>query len=234
MDPDPDRRDGRTDSTTHQPTQGTADRDGRTTAPPDASRPGSSRSATSPATPRSGTSPSGPRTYLSEDVKARYSAFYREAVPRLVAYVRYLGATPAQAADCVQDVLVGMLVPFDNITHPYAVARQAVRRRYFRLLFEAREEPCEELEAKGHPLIADPHPWEELEQRFRYLPLLPQLPEKQRIVMALTLDELSPSQIATDLGGNVTAEQVRSNLRLARRRLRELMEQAECEQEDGE
>jgi len=151
-----------------------------------------------------------------------------------VAYATWLGASQVQAADIAQDVLTDMLKTFDNYTHPYAIARIEVRRAYFRLVFDVREEPFDRLEGKGDPLIADPHAFEELEQRYRYLPLLPKLAPKQRIAMILTLDGASPTEIAHELGGDVTVEQVRSNLRNARRKLKDLIEHAEREQEVGE
>jgi hypothetical protein len=56
----------------------------------------------------------------------------------------------------------------------------------------------------------------------------------QRVAMAMTLDGSKPAEIAADLGGNVTSERVRANLRLARIALRQMAQQTETAQEDGE
>jgi RNA polymerase sigma-70 factor (ECF subfamily) len=72
---------------------------------------------------------------------------------------------------------------------------------------------------------------EDLEQRHHILSLVRKLPPKQAQVMALTLDGATPAEIAVTL--RCTSDQVRSNLRLARRKLVALMQDTGQEQEQN-
>lgn len=60
------------------------------------------------------------------------------------------------------------------------------------------------------------------------------LPLNQRTVLALTLDGATPAEIAADLGQEITSQQVRDILRLARRAMhKKIVEVEAAEEGDG-
>jgi RNA polymerase sigma-70 factor (ECF subfamily) len=158
-----------------------------------------------------------------EDVRAAFSRFYRDYAPRLVAYLLYLGASREEAAECAQEALIKALHHWASITDPKAWCRKTAAREYGKRRFST-EEPFDEVPANGEPLVSPDKDFEDFEQRHHILAMMRQLPPKQRQVMTLTFEGATPAEIASDHG--LTSQQVRSNLRLARRRLAILLEEA--------
>ena len=164
----------------------------------------------------------------AEDVRSAFSRFYRENVSRIVAYLIYLGAKPEEAAECVQETLIKLLKNWSTVEHPYTWCRTTAAREYIRRRYSS-EEPYEDVPATGTPLMAPGTNVDEVLQRHHIAALIDQLPPKQRQVMALTLDGAKPAEIAKDLG--LPSDQVRSNLRLARQKLVELVREADRDEE---
>lgn len=149
---------------------------------------------------------------------AGFVAFYRQAVPRLVAFLRWQGASFPDAAECVQEALTQALPRWGTIRCPHAWCRRVASRLYARRVASL-EEPVEDVEAVGSPLLAPRTDLAAAEQRHSVLRVLDRLPSRQRQVMAWTYDGATPSEIATEL--QITPDAVRSNLKKARATLRD-------------
>jgi len=155
---------------------------------------------------------------LAQAGVAEFVAFYKKAAPRLVAFLRCQGASLPDAAECVQEALTQALPPrWATIKYPHAWCRRVASRLYARRVGRL-EDPVEDAEAAGSPLLAPGTDLEAFEQQHSVLRLLDRLPARQRQVMAWTYDGATPSEIATEL--QITPEAVRSNLKKARTALR--------------
>jgi RNA polymerase sigma-70 factor (ECF subfamily) len=161
-------------------------------------------------------------------VREEFSAFYKDYIAKLVAYIMYLGASREEAAEAAQETMIKALRNWRDIEHSRAWCRTTASREYLRRRFGS-EEPYDEVPANGEPLVPPSDDFEEFERRHDILRLVRQLPPKQRLVMAMTLDGATPAEIARDLGH--TPEQVRSNLRLARKQLARLLDEASSGEE---
>lgn len=146
-----------------------------------------------------------------------FIVFYKQSVSRLVAFLRWHGASLPDAAECAQETLTQAMQHWSTIHHPRAWCRRVASRLYARRVASL-EEPVEDAEAAGSPLIAPGTDLDALEQRHSVLRLIDQLPPRQRQVMAWTYDGATPSEIATEL--QITPDAVRSNLKKARATLR--------------
>jgi RNA polymerase sigma factor (sigma-70 family) len=146
-----------------------------------------------------------------------YERFYRESVPRLVAFLRWQGAPLPDARDCVQETMLAAFQQWSTLRQPYAWCRLVASRQYARRVAAIHEDPAGEIEPSGIALGADAL-LDIVEQRHAVLRLLDQLPMRQRQVMAWTYDGAAPAEIAIAL--KLSAEAVRSNLYKARAALR--------------
>lgn len=154
---------------------------------------------------------------------AEFVTFYKQAAPRLVAFLRWQGASLPDAAECAQEALTEALPPrWATIEYPYAWCRRVASRIYARRVGRL-EEPVEDAEAAGSPLLTPGMDLEAFEQQHSVLRLLNRLPSRQRQVMAWTYDGATPSEIAAEL--QITPEAVRSNLKKARTALRNYLQQ---------
>lgn len=155
------------------------------------------------------------------EVIRQFAAFYKANVARLVAYLITCGASPAEAADCAQETMIRVYQNWPRVREPYAWCRQVGQRLYFRRTMGV-ERPFEELPAAGEPLLQQDHGLDEVIVQHRLAAVLQALPLKQRQVMAMTYQGDTPSEIAAQLGA--TVDQVRSNLRLARQKVRGVLQ----------
>ena len=161
-----------------------------------------------------------PQTGAPAQVEA-FTAFYRGAAPKLVAFLRWQGAPLPDAADCAQEALTLAFREWSTLHQPYAWCRLVASRLYARRVATVHEHPVEDLDrAAGCPLVAPGTLLDDLEQRHTILALLDQLPPRQRQVMAWTYDGATPTEIAEAL--QITPEAVRSNLHKARTTLRRI------------
>src|SRR5215475_7727609 len=159
--------------------------------------------------------PPVPPPSTAED-HAEFEEFYRTEFGRLVAFLLYHGASLAQAADVAQDAMAQAFRSWPRIESPRAWVRTVAGRMFARRLAAVEETPAEDVPEPTPPLRS-PSPTEEWEQRHEILRLLRSLPARQRQVMAWTLDDYTPTEIAEILGMEPAA--VRQNLRRARTRL---------------
>jgi len=152
---------------------------------------------------------------LDPDLIAKeFTDFYRTSAPRLVAYLRWQGASLPDAADVVQEALVLAFTKWSTLAYPFAWCRMVATRIYLRRLREMRESPVEDVQAVGSALLVEDAEFEALEARQAVLGVLAQLPPRQRQVMAWTLDGARTEEIAAALDMNQAT--VRSTLRAAR------------------
>jgi len=157
-----------------------------------------------------------PKSAVAPDAAtvAEFTVFYRTQTSTLVRFLVWLGARLPDAADLAQDTMIEAFNSWQTIKHQRAWIRRVASRKYGRHL-AGTEEPADHMD--GRPLLparCDLTEWEQHDEIRRLLALLP---PRQRQVMAWTYDGYQPHEIATELG--ITAEAVRSNLRLARRKL---------------
>jgi RNA polymerase sigma factor (sigma-70 family) len=152
-----------------------------------------------------------------------FASFYRREYLRTVLYLLHAGASEADAKDAAQEAMTQAYRRWDKIEVSY---RAWVRRAAFSCYVRQREkahreipsaEPLSQRDKENNP--ADDHCKEE---QFRVTALLRQLPEQQRLVIALFYDGWSYEEIAEALGKQV--DTVRSNLRHARSRLKEIIQ----------
>lgn len=159
-----------------------------------------------------GTSPRSP----TPTAEAAFSAFYRQFVPNLVAFLVWQGARLPNAADLAQLAMIKAYKHWSEIQHPEAWTRRVASRELARHIASVEEDPAAEIAEHSSLLqpLTNVAAWE---QRQEVLRLLELLPPRQRQVMAWTLDGYSPSEIADQL--QITAEAVRSSLMKGRRTL---------------
>lgn len=172
----------------HDPADG-ADRS--TTAPPD---------------------PVGQRATRSR-TDEEFSAFYRDNIRPLTGFLINHGAGVQVAADIAQETMIDAYKCWTGVTHPKAWVHTAASRALVRKVASV-EEPVDEV-PEPTALIARPDAIEEWEAQYDALPLLRSLPPRQRQVLAWTLADFTPTDIADHLG--LPAETVRASLKKARR-----------------
>jgi RNA polymerase sigma factor (sigma-70 family) len=157
-----------------------------------------------------------------------FSAFYRTHVERVVVFLRFQGATWAEAADAAQEAMTRAYQRWGSLTRPDAWVRTVATREFIRRRVNGREDPAELTPEPVTALLRDPtadaaeSDAEELQVRQR----LQQLSPRQRQVLAWTYDGYTPTEIAQHLSTPdhpVTSDAVRANLRLARRTLSRLL-----------
>ncbi|WDZ83243.1 RNA polymerase sigma factor [Micromonospora cathayae] len=157
------------------------------------------------------------RDALPAETVAAFSAFYRDEVGKLVAFLVWQGASVADAADVAQETMRRALEQWVTIHRPGPWTRRVASREYARRVAGLPEVPADDLTDRN-PLLRAPASeiaaWEARQEELR---LLGHLPGRQRQVMAWTLEGYQPAEIAEQL--RMTPEAVRSSLRKARRTL---------------
>ncbi|MGW2911246.1 RNA polymerase sigma factor [Streptomyces asoensis] len=140
---------------------------------------------------------------------------------RLVAIGIMAGVSREQAEDAVQEAWLKAMKQPDSIRNPQAWFPTVIRHK---ILDEAR---------KWHKRLWRPRldselplpascPSEQKEAVLAVLGAIPRLPTRQRLVIQLAAQELTPKEIAAELG--MQEATVRSHLRHARNRLRLLLD----------
>lgn len=146
---------------------------------------------------------------------AAFATFYRESVPALVAFLVVQGARLADAADIAQESMTKAYREWHRLQHPKAWVHRVASRALIRRLVTDREYPVGEL-PEPVPLLrtTDIERWE---LRHDIVRCLAQLPPRQRQVMAWTLSDYRPAEIAVEL--DLPPATVRQTLFLARQAL---------------
>lgn len=150
------------------------------------------------------------RSALDEE----FSSFYRDNIRKLVGFLVNHGASVHVAADIAQDTMSKAYRRWSEIEQPRAWIHTVASRALVRHVSDIHEEPAEQV---PEPTSLLPNPdaaaaWETQQDTLR---MLKSLPMRQRQVLAWTLSEYTPAEIAEQLG--MTPEAVRSSLKKARR-----------------
>jgi RNA polymerase sigma factor (sigma-70 family) len=148
-----------------------------------------------------------------------FDDLYRRDWARLCRFVFVLGATWEEACDVAQDAYVKLLRKFD-VKCPEAWVRKVATRGLLDLRRKRRKQDAA-LDHMCSYQCSSFQPTYHTEETERALKLLQSLPPRQRTVMAWTLDGYEPKEIATFIGTSSNA--VCANLRLARRRLEDMI-----------
>ncbi|BEL06088.1 hypothetical protein Q0Z83_042790 [Actinoplanes sichuanensis] len=172
------------------------------------------RGSAPPATP-SAPADLRPQAPSADDVAA-FSTFYRQEIKPLVNFLLWMGAGLVDATNIAQETMIEVYKQWPSIRRHRAWARSVASRKFglwrFKIGHEVATEP--EILSPLLPAYDNTAAWR---QRQDVLRLVATLPERQQQVMAWTLDDFTPQEIAEELG--ITSEAVRSNLMLARRKL---------------
>lgn len=150
-----------------------------------------------------------------------FNDFFRKEYPKVVKFVMYAGATFEEAEDAVLQAMTLGHTSWPLLTHPTAWVRTVALRLYFKQVNKDRrrsdtETAAARLDCLDRGSVPAPR---EPDEHSRVIAVLRCLPSAQRTVMALILDGYSPAEIAELLHENPA--NVRSNLRHARSRLRQ-------------
>uniref|UniRef100_UPI000996FAC3 RNA polymerase sigma factor n=1 Tax=Streptomyces flavovirens TaxID=52258 RepID=UPI000996FAC3 len=146
-------------------------------------------------------------------VDARFADFYRLHVKTLVAFLINQGASVSDAADIVQATMEKLYRRWTEIEHHRAWAYKVASRELNRKFSDARERPVEEV-PEPSSLLPNTGAISEWESRYDALRVLRELPPRQRQIMAWTLSDFTPAEIASQL--SLTPEAVRASLKKAR------------------
>ncbi|MEU3649391.1 sigma-70 family RNA polymerase sigma factor [Lentzea sp. NPDC034063] len=156
---------------------------------------------------------------------AAFSEFHRAELPRLIAFLTYLGYTLNDAEDAAQESLWLLYQQWDSIESPskwvrVVAARAAARTAYTRKRVELAGSPgdVEELANASGLTFSD----SEFRQRHEIIELLGTLPQRQRVALAWWLDGFTTREIAEAM--DMRESTVRSSIRHARNRLRNLLD----------
>jgi RNA polymerase sigma-70 factor (ECF subfamily) len=161
---------------------------------------------------------------LSERTRARlvmdaeFSVFYGKTVKKLIGFVINHGASLPVAADVAQDTMIKAYLRWGELRRPEAWVHTVASRAYIRRATDLRmvEEPMEQV-PEPTSLLPEPNAAVHWETRHDMLRLVRKLPYRQRQIMAWTLSDYTPSEIAEQL--DLNPEAVRASLKKARRTL---------------
>lgn len=163
--------------------------------------------------------------------RAVFEEFYRFHAQQLVNFMLHLGANDAEAADVAQETMIHIYTRWDRIEYPERYMFTVARRAYWKLREHAhRQTPTSDIEAVVDAVDAlngDEVPSAETSvvSRMIVAEAIAELPERQRTVLAMSLDGASTEEIARRTGS--TPSSVGSSLWLARRRLQHWLQQRE-------
>ncbi len=144
-----------------------------------------------------------------------FATFYQSFTPTLVAFLVWQGVPLQHALDVAQETMTDAYRSWETIRKPEAWARRVASRRWARQIAGSVEDS---VDVVPEPVlvreVSDLTNWE---QRHHVLEVLKQLPSRQRQVLAWSLEDYAPAEIAEEL--QMTPEAVRASLHKARRRL---------------
>lgn len=148
---------------------------------------------------------------------ATFSAFYRRIVPTLATFLMWQGARLPEAADIAQVTMNEACRQWPMLCEPDTWARRVASREFARRIARVQQDPADEI-AERRSLLSLPQAnvaaWEQQHGALRVLGLLP---PRQRQVMAWSLEEYTPAEIAKEL--RIAPDEVLINLKQARKAL---------------
>jgi RNA polymerase sigma factor (sigma-70 family) len=143
---------------------------------------------------------------------AAFADFYREFMPSLVGFLVVQGVPLRHAVDVAQETMTHAYRRWAAIQFPKAWTREVASKRWARHLASVEEDLVDDIPDSA--LLRTDVDLAAWEQRHDILHGLHQLPPRQRQVLAWTLDDYTPQEIATAL--RMTPDAVRANLYKAR------------------
>jgi RNA polymerase sigma factor (sigma-70 family) len=161
-------------------------------------------------------------TFVDAAEFAEFSKFYRESTPGLMAFLRYLGASFEDAADCVQDTMEKALPPaWSTLANPMAWCRVTCHRAYLSHIRRIREQLVAEIEEVNHPLVSPDIDYDAREELHEIVKLIRRMQVgRRRDVLAYRFAGAEYREIADAL--DITEDNARSTYRYAMRDLKEL------------
>ncbi len=159
-------------------------------------------------------------------VDGEFSDFYRKNIRGLIGFLVNQGASLTEAADIAQDTMTVAYRRWNDLRSPRAWVHTVSSRAYIRRFAEVREEPVDPLPEPTSLLRTNAVA--EWEARHDVLEQMKALPPRQRQVLAWTISEFTPKEIAGQLG--MTPEAVRASLKKARQAIAKNVAHGEEEQ----
>lgn len=145
-----------------------------------------------------------------------FDDFFRRELPTLVWALMKIGAERFEAQDIAQAAMTELWRRWDQVTSPRAYVRKVAVNAFSEGRRRRREFPAGEA---AEDSLSSAEKLMNTATERRVVRHLGRLPEKQRIVMALTYDGYAPAEIAEITGAQ--AATVRANLREARSKMRQ-------------
>jgi RNA polymerase sigma-70 factor (ECF subfamily) len=179
------------------------------------------------AAPKAGDSELDRRSYERLSIDEEFSNFYRKTIRGLTGFLVNQGASLPEAADIAQDTMMKAYRSWTGLRTPRAWVHTVASRTYIRRVTEVREEPVDPLPEPTSRLLR-PDAAAEWEAQQEAVQWVKALPPRQRQVLAWTISEFTPTEIAEQLG--MTPEAVRASLKKARRTIAESITHGEEEQ----
>jgi len=153
-----------------------------------------------------------------------FVGYYKAEATLLMGFVMRLGASPHDAADVMQSVMVQLLQQWDEVTHPRAWTRAVATRMFVKSMASSREVMTavvpEEMPVAS-PLLSPVVYVEVIEAAREIQRLLAPLPRLQRMALVWRMEGLADREIAREL--HTTPAAIRTAVRCARQRLREIL-----------
>ncbi|MEV2235343.1 sigma-70 family RNA polymerase sigma factor [Streptomyces phaeochromogenes] len=213
----------------HRMAQALQHQQGLRDTPNRASRPQLSESDHHLGVPADEEEPTSPGRIEGHGNHGDFEGFAREEHRHLVRFLLTLGASWEEAEDVVGEVLSELLLGWDQIKTPRTYCRLVAERVWVRSAFTLRKAP--EAMARGawttptQQKDSDSHGQPERDDTLQHLRLLNQ---EQRRVMAYSFDGYTPDEIAALLDKHPGV--VRSNIRHARKRLKDALAAGQARQ----
>jgi RNA polymerase sigma factor (sigma-70 family) len=158
-----------------------------------------------------------------EPPEESFSAFFRRTYRNLVGYLLVSGVPFDLAEEAAQEAMIAAYRRWDDLANPGAWVRKVADRRATRHAVVRRRQLGTLSDGAGHgEPTASSSVSASAEEKDWILETLARLPPGQRATMALFFDQYSTVEIAKRLG--TTQANVRSNLRHARYKLRQLLQ----------
>jgi RNA polymerase sigma factor (sigma-70 family) len=159
-------------------------------------------------------------------MEAQYDQFFRASFRLIVKVVMEYGARIDEAEDAAAHAAVEVFARWVEVRDPLQYAIKAALNSFYR----SRQREGESHRRAIRALLLTPGPDHDAtldarQERSHVVGLLSTLPAAQREVMAYTVDGFSPTEMAGMLGK--TPEAVRANLRHARKRLSQQINESE-------
>ncbi|MCL8014633.1 sigma-70 family RNA polymerase sigma factor [Streptomyces sp. AS02] len=147
-----------------------------------------------------------------------FTDFYKRNLGRVIAFLLYMDVDRLTAEEAAQEAFTQLAQNWSEIKSP----KSWLRTVSFRYALRNRQRMSREIEVPSSLLSSDlDSSYEDTymtEETQTVLAAIRLLPPQQRMIMALTLDGYTPTEISEEMG--MLAETVRSNLRKARQNLK--------------